>query len=53
MEESLESLVFNSGSALAQLELAALQEAVAMLDTLHSAGVDNWDGYEDALEVFN
>ena len=24
-----------------------------LLDCLEGAGVDNWDGYEDAMEMFN
>ena len=33
-------------------EYEALLEASAKLDCLEGAGVDNWDGYDYAMELF-
>lgn len=32
--------------------LAELEESELMLDALHAAGVDNWEGYEAAMRDF-
>lgn len=34
-------------------ELQKLREADRMLSCLQGAGVDNWEGYSDAMEAFN
>ncbi len=31
----------------------ALEDRVAKLDALEAAGVDNWEGYDDAMEILN
>ena len=33
-------------------DLESVQEDVAFLEALRSAGVDNWEGYEYAQEIF-
>ena len=34
-------------------ELAELREDSKFLDCLRAAGVDNWDGYDYAQEIYN
>lgn len=34
-------------------EYEALKQADAFLDALKEAGVDNWDGYDYALDILN
>ena len=34
-------------------EYLDLREALDFLDALRSAGVDNWEGYEFALDIFH
>ncbi len=34
-------------------ELTDLKEAARKLDALEAAGVDNWSGYEDAMEMMS
>lgn len=33
-------------------EYAELQDAAAMLSALHAAGVDNWEGYSEAITIY-
>lgn len=33
-------------------EYEELQDAQLMLDCLETAGVDNWDGYQDAMREY-
>jgi hypothetical protein len=33
--------------------LVELEEASKILDTLYRHGVDNWEGYEEAIEEMN
>ena len=35
-----------------EIKLSAANEKLLFLDCLERAGVDNWDGYEEALEMF-
>ena len=34
-------------------EYLELQDAVQLLHALRSAGVDNWDGYDMAIDIYN
>lgn len=34
-------------------ELARLHDCETELDALKTTGVDNWDGYGDAMQLFN
>jgi hypothetical protein len=36
-----------------QSEYEALTESQKFLNALEAAGVDNWDGYSYAVEIFN
>ena len=38
---------------ISQEELQALRAANAELDALYAAGVNNWEGYEYAMEMLN
>ncbi|MFD9259071.1 hypothetical protein [Streptomyces sp. NPDC059538] len=31
--------------------IAELEKGAALLSALHAAGVDNWEGYDEALEA--
>lgn len=33
-------------------EYLELWDAARVLDALHAGGVDNWEGYEDAIELY-
>lgn len=32
-------------------EIRQLEERLELLDALEAAGVDNWEGYDEALEI--
>lgn len=37
----------------AKRKLESAQDDVWMLDCLHAAGVDSWEGVDEALEIYN
>jgi hypothetical protein len=46
-------MVENSTVVILKDEYEQLQDSERLLDALYAAGVDNWDGFSYALEIYH